>query len=108
MWRCCKKTCFGCKRPNYSKVKSKSSKIFWFATAGQCYSDIFFFKVLQGLAKTEEVIDIAKKGNVKDTALEDQKNLKCGDAARKLAMDATDVDTMAKQDFFAAVKTSEL
>ena len=91
MWRCCKKTCFGCKRPNYSKVKSKSSKsskIFWFATAGQCYSDIFFFKVLQGLAKTEEVIDIAKKGNVKDTVLEDPKDLKWLDVARKLAKNA--------------------
>ena len=54
------------------------------------------------------MINIAKEENVEVTALEDPKNLKCGDAARKLAMDATDVDTMAKQDFFAAVKTSEL
>ena len=39
------------------------------------------------------MINIAKEENVEVTALEDPKNLKCGDAARKLAMDATDVDT---------------
>ena len=39
------------------------------------------------------MIDIAKKGNVEDTALEDPKDLKCGDAARKLALDVKDLIT---------------
>ena len=42
------------------------------------------------------MIAIAKKRNVVDTALEDPKDLKCGDAARKLALDVKDLIT-AKQ-----------
>ena len=39
------------------------------------------------------MIDIVKKRNVVDTAIEDLKDLKCGDAARKLALDVKDLIT---------------
>ena len=39
------------------------------------------------------MIDIAKKGNIKDTVLEDPKDLKWLDVARKLALDVKDLIT---------------
>ena len=46
------------------------------------------------LAKTEaDMIDIANISNVKVTALEDPKYLRCGDAARKLAIDVVELIT---------------
>ena len=39
------------------------------------------------------MINIAKEENVEVTALEDPKNLECGDAARKLATNAVEVIT---------------
>ena len=39
------------------------------------------------------MINIVKEENVKVTALEDPKNLKCGDAARKLATNAVEAIT---------------
>ena len=56
------------------------------------YSNIFVFKEI--LAKTEaDMINIVKEENVEVTALEDPKNLKCGDSARKLALDVVEVIT---------------
>ena len=42
------------------------------------------------------MINIAKEENVEVTALEDPKNLKCGDAARKLATNAVEAITNLK------------
>ena len=39
------------------------------------------------------MIDIVKQEKIEDIALEDPKDLKCGDSARKLALDVVEVIT---------------
>ena len=90
MWRLCKKTCFRCSRSNYKKAKiSRSIKIFFqICNSWLMLFQHFSFKVLQGLAKTEEVMDIAKEGNVQDGVQCDPKDLKWLNIVRKCAINA--------------------